>query len=68
MDHKHCLLDSAPGALVIKNRVTRQGQSIIELKDMLAAALATDPTWKEFREDFVPDRKLVERFRNNARR
>lgn len=41
---------------------------IIELKDMLAAARATDRTWNAFLEDFVSDPEVAERFRNRAPR
>lgn len=41
---------------------------IIELKDMLAAARATDRAWNQFLADFVSDREVVERFRGSARR
>lgn len=41
---------------------------ILELKDMLAAARATEQTWNQFLEDFVSDPELVERFRGSARR
>ena len=41
---------------------------IIELKDMLAAARATDKTWNTFLEDFISDRQVIERFRCRARR
>lgn len=41
---------------------------IIELKDMLAAARATDETWNTFLEDFVSGRQVKERFKSRARR
>ncbi len=41
---------------------------IIELKDMLAAARATDKTWNTFLQDFVSDRQVIERFMCSARR
>ncbi|MFT4013337.1 MAG: hypothetical protein QM682_08010 [Paracoccus sp. (in: a-proteobacteria)] len=41
---------------------------IIGMKDMLAAARATDGTWNKFLQDFVSDRQVMERFRSRARR
>lgn len=41
---------------------------IIELKDMLAAARATDKTWNTFLEDCVSDHQVIERFRCRATR
>lgn len=39
---------------------------IIALKEILAAARATDETWNTFLEDFVSDREVVERFTHHC--
>lgn len=41
---------------------------ILELKEMLPSARATEQTWNEFLEDFVSDSEVVERFRGSSRR